>query len=191
MKKLLKKIYDFEKMKLEDWELFLESKDFYSQDKHGKSALYYVSRKGWTAIVKRLIKKGVDVNIKNRTSPYQTPLHQVNNKDVLCLLIEKGADIQAPDHAGNTPLHTAWSGEIIKILLESGADIDLENKKGNTPLEEILEKLNFSLSFSDRYKEEIKNLFFKQRIIKEKSHLIQSIPQADLESSLKNKKTHL
>ena len=93
----------------------------------------------WVAsqVVKLLIKKGADVNIKDTDG--ETPLHVVahgnkNDKkpielEVAKLLIEKGADINAKneDRDYQTPLCYAASHnrvELAKLLIEKGADVN-------------------------------------------------------------------
>lgn len=61
------------------------------------------------------------------------------NVDVIKLLIECGARINALNTTANTPLHTAsqalnYRHEIVETLLESGAHIDASNKFGHRPL---------------------------------------------------------
>ena len=65
--------------------------------------------------------------------------------DIINILLEKGADINAKDNYGWTPLVQAihececgceceCSKEVIKILLEKGADINAKDNYGRTPL---------------------------------------------------------
>ena len=58
--------------------------------------------------------------------------------DIINILLEKGADINAKDNYGRTPLMHAiqygCSEEVIKILLEKGADINAKDNYGWTPL---------------------------------------------------------
>lgn len=74
-----------------------------------------------------------------------TPLHFAVKKgkpEMIKLLIEKGADVNAKDEQGDTPLFAAVCSysekikplELMKILLDNGADIHARNNKGMTPL---------------------------------------------------------
>lgn len=80
-----------------------------------------------------------------------TPLHKVlcsffyesdAMMDIMGLLIENGAQIDAVDNSGNTPLHTAVSfyetayyPTVDECLLKKGSPIDKRNKGDQTPLE--------------------------------------------------------
>ena len=63
-----------------------------------------------------------------------TPLHlaaQGGKEQVVRLLLEKGADIEARDRTQQTPLHyAAYSGseKLVRLLLEKGADIEARSK---------------------------------------------------------------
>ena len=57
---------------------------------------------------------------------------------VIAVLVQAGADPNAPDLNGGTPLHEAARSNsnpaIIAALLEAGADLDAPDSRGNTPL---------------------------------------------------------
>ena len=79
---------------------------------------------------KLLIENGADVNAKY--SYGYTPLHIINNIDIIKLLIDKGADVNAKDDYRNTPLHYAKDLEIVKLLIDNGADVNAINNKGKS-----------------------------------------------------------
>ena len=97
------------------------------------------SDEGWTAlhlaatpeIASMILDAGADINARNRhkfagpgNSPLSAAVYQ-DRRDVVRLLIERGADVNEGDNAGFTPLHLAVALgriEAVRILLESGAD---------------------------------------------------------------------
>jgi ankyrin repeat protein len=56
------------------------------------------------------------------------------NREMIELLIENGADVNAANEVGMTPLHFARNREIAALLLDAHADPNARNKDGNTPL---------------------------------------------------------
>ncbi len=78
----------------------------------------------------------INLNLEN----FHTPLHGVaysGHKEVVMLLLQKGADINAKNPHGDTPLHHAVSEghkEVVKLLLQKGADVTAKNCNGYTPL---------------------------------------------------------
>lgn len=79
------------------------------------------------------IEKGADINkVKNGFAPIMFTL--VNEKkEILKLLIKKGADLDIRTPRGDTALITAISlsqNEIVKILIDSGANLEHRNNDG-------------------------------------------------------------
>lgn len=83
-----------------------------------------------------------DVNARYKRG--ETLLHYAANRgyrDIVVVLIQKGADINARDNDGKTPLHEAMSYrryDIARFLVEKGADVNAANKDGETPLISIV-----------------------------------------------------
>ncbi|MFZ4762866.1 MAG: ankyrin repeat domain-containing protein [Alphaproteobacteria bacterium] len=80
-------------------------------------------------------------NVKQAcTGRYQeTPLHQAAEKgdvNLIYLLLEHGADVNARDQMGRTPLFYIFTGtpEAANLLLHSGADPETVNQQNSTPL---------------------------------------------------------
>jgi len=87
---------------------------------------------------RRLLESGLaDVNEHGNMG--RTPLHYAANnhhKEVVELLIEKGADVNARERYLCTPLHYALpSIEIVRLLVANGADVNAKDKEGQTPLD--------------------------------------------------------
>lgn len=73
-------------------------------------------------------------------SMYRTVLHwaaEKGNAEIIRLLIERGADVNAPDRAKLTPLHMAagiGALETVRHLLKAGADPNVRARDQQTPL---------------------------------------------------------
>lgn len=89
-------------------------------------------------LVRFLISKGANVNLKNATNKLSTLLHcATNNLELTKLLIDNGADVNAKNLFGKTPLMYACSYnnfETTEILIEYGADVNAKDKDGYTAL---------------------------------------------------------
>lgn len=91
-------------------------------------------------IVRMLIKAKADVNYKMRgavTALHTACLQSESSAadEIITVLIDSGADINAVTHFGVTPLMNAVeadNGGAVKILLERGADPRIKNIKGKT-----------------------------------------------------------
>lgn len=63
----------------------------------------------------------------------QTPLHCAQDREVVVVLLRRGASTGALDFRGGTPLHDAGAAKA-RVLLNAGADIEARDDQGQTPL---------------------------------------------------------
>ena len=102
--------------------------------------------------IRVLLIRGARVDAKTRLIGQETPLHRAANRseyqirgEIMKLLLEHGANVNARDEDGDTPLHSVglWNIEnleekghpsFVEILLNYGADIQARNDNGDTPL---------------------------------------------------------
>ena len=84
--------------------------------------------------MKLLIKKGADVNAKDNSKDGKTALllaASAGQKDVVKLLIEKCAKLEAKDSEGGTALLWAASEghkDVVELLIERHADVNAKEK---------------------------------------------------------------
>ncbi len=124
------------------------SKDINAKNHMGWPPLVYVCRGDngeHPEEVHRLLALGADINIQNYKG--KTGLHcaaKAGFLNVINLLIENGATVDAADDTGETPLFeairsTIKSGEkqraALEALLIKGANPNIKNRKGQTPLQ--------------------------------------------------------
>lgn len=112
--------------------------------------LLQASRKGDLEAVLNLLKPkiksgvtlpSIDINCKGKSKSNLgwTPLHLAayfGNKDVVQVLVEHGANVNARNGMGDTPLHrAAFTGrtDVVMLLLQHNADVTTINGEGKTP----------------------------------------------------------
>lgn len=101
-----------------------------------ESPLMMAALKGHTALARKLIVKGADVN-----KPGWAPLHYAatgGHLEIMNLLLEHHAFIDAESPNGTTPLMMAahyGTPAAVKLLLEAGADTAMKNQQGLTALD--------------------------------------------------------
>ena len=104
--------------------VFKEGYDVNSCDEYGHTVLFWAAYDGKLDVIKELFKsKELDVNLCG--SDYYTPLHAAcfsGSREIVELLLDKGAQIDASDIDGYTPLYYALLGgfmEIVSMLINS------------------------------------------------------------------------
>ncbi len=106
-----------------------------TEEKTGE-LLFEAAKEGEKNLTLALVKKGIDVNIRDKEG--KTPLHWCTNRHIAAaILLENGALPNIYDTLGNTPLHYATNRNATKILLDKGADKTIKNNEGKTAYEII------------------------------------------------------
>ncbi|KAL1123279.1 hypothetical protein AAG570_002365 [Ranatra chinensis] len=114
-----------------------------------RDALLYSARNGDIEKVQELLtasrekKVSLDVNCKGQSKSNMgwTPLHLATyfgHKEVVELLLDNQADINAVNDAGDTPLHKASfinREDLVLLMLERNADVNIRNGEGKTAKE--------------------------------------------------------
>ena len=89
--------------------------------------------------VQQFLEFGADINGMHTDvgSPLMVAARH-SNIEVVSVLLEAGAAVNAKDEYGETPLHGAasWNEnpEVISVLLKAGADVNAKDESGETPL---------------------------------------------------------
>lgn len=102
----------------------------------GYTPLHFAAQGGACECAQLLLDAGAEVNADS--DALLTPAHHAETVDVMALLVEHGADIDAQDAKGRTPLHLACQGgaaELAEFLIVLGASTTVRNGKGKSPLD--------------------------------------------------------
>jgi ankyrin repeat protein len=91
--------------------------------------------------IRVLISEGADVNARSDVlgrTPLMYAAARYSNPEIVTLLIEAGADVNAKVNNGLTPLMLAarytTTPEIVTLLIQAGADVNTKDENGLTPL---------------------------------------------------------
>ena len=116
--------------------LFENGVDLNYVGNNGYACLHGASISGYTDIVEFALKSNANPNVLSKDSGF-TPLHfaaQEGHKEIVQLLIDYKADLNAKDSFGNSPLWRAGNKKEIGLLLvKHGADMHQENNYGKSP----------------------------------------------------------
>jgi ankyrin repeat protein len=133
---------------LKEIKIFLEIVENEKNLLNDEESLFTAVKNNNIEEVKKVLDKGIDVNTRNKNNNYDTYTTiqeytililatYYGYIEIIRLLIERNADIDAKDSDGCTALLVAsryGDIEIIKLFLEAGADINAKNKDGETAL---------------------------------------------------------
>lgn len=106
----------------------------------GETLLHIVCANGWTDIVKRVVKRGCDVNAinGNRRTPLMVAASSLKLDIVEYLYHFRGANVEGSDAFGWTVLHYMCFGGFLEMVQDlifwSRRNINAQNEEGNTPL---------------------------------------------------------
>ena len=123
-----------ERKEKENYEKWLSTLDIFQRDEEGNTSLILYARKGDLSVTERLLKRGADVNARNKEgfTPFLYAVFTMNYP-MISLLWDYTPDINMATTSGNTALIYAASkgnNSLVVKLLAEGADIKPSNNKG-------------------------------------------------------------
>ena len=117
--------------------------DSYSFD--GWTPLHLAAHFGSLDALRTLLSNGASHRALSHNSNGNQPLQAAaagRQSDAVAILLEVGADVDAPSEGGFTALHSAAASgdtEITRMLLEAGATVHVRAEGGKTPMELAIE----------------------------------------------------
>jgi ankyrin repeat protein len=125
--------------------------DLEAKDKIGRTLLHLLVDNGDEEEVKYVLGCGAFVDVRDENG--ENPLHYAaaaierneSHRNIMCLLLQHGLDINSKRLDGDTALHIAtfwaplYNVDKVNLLLTWGADTKATNNKNKTPLEQALE----------------------------------------------------
>lgn len=133
---------------------------FKAKNEQGRTILHIASNEGHLELVKFFLKKGMDVNLKEKSYSL-TPLHLAARQgriEVVKYLLKNGAELYAREKDNETAFTYAVSGkslETVKYLVSKGAKInDMKSFKKVPPI-------YYAVNSADGNPETVKYLFSK------------------------------
>ena len=121
---------------LETINLLLKNGDnFNNSGEGGKFPLHFAAESDHADVVRLILQN--NSNILSKTSKGDTVLHLATSLELVCFLVEQGADIHARNYFARTPLHAAaekGQSDTITYLLNQGADINSRDEAGRSAL---------------------------------------------------------
>ncbi len=111
----------------------------------GYTALHYAAFFGGADAAAALIDAGADLEAVSRNGMAVRPLNSAaagGHGDVSRLLVERGADVNAPQAQRFTPLHAAaqnGDADLVAVLIAAGADKEARLEDGRTAADVALE----------------------------------------------------
>uniref|UniRef100_A0ABD2VUK8 Uncharacterized protein n=1 Tax=Trichogramma kaykai TaxID=54128 RepID=A0ABD2VUK8_9HYME len=137
------------------------------RDEHGFTYFHGACMAGKRITVLKLLRAGVDVNLDTYAC---SPLHiaaQYRQKEIVDVLLKRGADPNARDHEQSTPLHALSRpcfceyascdnfcdcqkpvDDIVRMLVEKKADIEARDRHGDSPLQSSVSRFHVELTRS-------------------------------------------
>ena len=107
-------------------------------NKKNQHLLYLAAAIGFEPLVKQLLEKGSEVNVRDRKGKTPLWLAAENGHEAMVkLLLENKAEINTRDDNGVTPLLCAATNgrkAVVKLLLDNKADINIQDNLEQTPL---------------------------------------------------------
>jgi ankyrin repeat protein len=127
-------------------ELLSLSKKKFKDKNYIEENINVAIEQGYINLISYICKYGHEINIRlpcdncRYSKEYSTVLHKAvlsGRLQVICVLIDNGADVNMKDSEGNTALHlAAKEGKVdaVRCLVERESRVSASNKNGDTPL---------------------------------------------------------